>query len=182
MDASRQVIFRKGVAADDAELQRRADSAKAAIKAQHPNLNDYGSDAPGESSSVRFVPTKLLQGMPGNKLSSNRYRPNAVNQYREDLRSGKGFTEPIMVDFSPKSNTAIIGEGNHRLQAAVTEGVPYVPVRAVSFQAPITKDRGRGQHPRQFRNLTAPMQSWTGAPKWPSMFSPSHLFGEKNVL
>ena len=41
----------------------------------------------------------------------------------------QGWTQPLMVLYYSKDNTAILGEGNHRLAAAIQLGMDSVPVR-----------------------------------------------------
>jgi hypothetical protein len=65
----------------------------------------------------------------------------AIESYRRSIREGRGFTkdyldgqsynEPIMVVYDDETGLAYVGEGNHRLQAAIAEGLEYVPVRVV---------------------------------------------------
>lgn len=89
-------------------LDREAGSASTNIPRQH----------------IGFVETKYLMGMRGNNIRSM----DVVNKIREDIRSGKGITDPIVVDQDVKGDgNAFVGEGNHRLAAAALEGLSHVP-------------------------------------------------------
>jgi len=97
-------------------------------KSGHPNLLD--PEAGSAYSYIRpqhvgFVETKYLLGMRGNNIRSM----DTVNKIREDIRSGKGIVDPLIVDQDVKGDgNAFVGEGNHRLAAAALEGVSHVPV------------------------------------------------------
>jgi antirestriction protein ArdC/DNA polymerase III epsilon subunit-like protein len=109
--------------------------------ASFPDLIDYidgGSGGlVGSRSTVGFVSTEVLKDMAGNTAGNE----EAIENYRKSLREGKGFTkeyqdgriyhEPIMVIYDNETGLAYVGEGNHRLQAAIAENIPYVPVRVV---------------------------------------------------
>ena len=106
-----------------------------------PELQDYSDGGSGglvgSRSTVGFVSTEALKDMAGNTPGNE----EAIESYRKSLREGKGFTkeyadgksynEPIMVVYDDETGLAYIGEGNHRLQAAIAENIPYVPVRVV---------------------------------------------------
>jgi len=51
-----------------------------------------------------------------------------IGEIAADIRSGKGITNPLMVAYDHKNKWGFIGEGNHRLAAAIQEGVSHVPV------------------------------------------------------
>lgn len=94
----------------------------------HPHLldRDSGSLYPHiNPRHVGFVDTHYLLGMRGNNVRSW----DTVNRIREDIRSGKGIVDPLIVDQDVVGDrNAYVGEGNHRLVAAALEGVPHVPV------------------------------------------------------
>ena len=47
---------------------------------------------------------------------------------RGDIKSGKGINNPIMVAYDHANKWGVVGEGHHRLEAAMAEGVSHVPV------------------------------------------------------
>jgi len=47
---------------------------------------------------------------------------------RSDIQKGKGINNPIMVAYDHENKWGVIGEGHHRLEAAMAEGVSHVPV------------------------------------------------------
>jgi len=93
----------------------------------HPALLDKeaGSQGPRvHPMHVGFVDTSYLLGMRGNNIRSW----DQVHKVREDIRAGKGITDPIIVDQDVKGDgNAFVGEGNHRLAAAALEGLSHVP-------------------------------------------------------
>lgn len=155
-----------------AEFHRAHDPASL-----HPNMHQYNHEIgnTGEyESGVGYVRTTALLGMPGNST-----RQEGVNGYRQKIRSGEGFEDPIMVEFDPQSKRAVVGEGNHRLQALVQEGIDYTPVRVVRSR--INDDhvrhvQGKGGRVGSAPDATSP---WTGGmrePYWPPSIHPRHVF------
>ena len=78
------------------------------------------------TSETEMVPVSALAGIPGNSL---RYNPEEL---AEDIR-GNGIREPLILQYSQKSRTVLLGEGNHRLEAARRLGLEHVPVRVVRY-------------------------------------------------
>ena len=155
-----------------ADVLNRSKGAK--LKPVYPNVRNYTDGGtgglPGTRSVVGFVDTKYVSKMPGNKVDTER-----VNFFRKELRSGKGFDEPIMVVYNNDSGLAYVGEGNHRLQAALLENIPYVPIRVVrgteSEMISFTKE---GRSPKQIKNnKTLPFT--TGGAKGPVEYMPTDV-------
>jgi antirestriction protein ArdC len=136
-------------------------------KALYPNLQDYldgGSGGiEGTRSTVGFVKTSALQGMNGNTPGNL----EMVEKYKASLTEGKGFAirefegkpfnDPIMVIYDNETGMAFVGEGNHRLQAAIELNLPYVPVRVVKGRAnEMIEDAAKGRFPKQIKNDKEP--------------------------
>jgi hypothetical protein len=132
-------------------------------KALYPNLQDYldgGSGGiEGTRSTVGFVKTSALQGMNGNTPGNL----EAIEKYKAALMEGKGFAirdfegkpynDPIMVIYDNETGMAFVGEGNHRLQAAIELNLPYVPVRVVKGNASeMVANEKTGRSPQQIKN------------------------------
>lgn len=47
---------------------------------------------------------------------------------RQDIQKGGGIQNPIMVAYDHANKWGVVGEGHHRLEAAMAEGVSHVPV------------------------------------------------------
>ena len=148
----------------------------------HPNVDHYrdgGLGGVGEDHSVvGFVPTKHLLPLREYERAGKDANPQSravINSIRDDIRSGVGIKNPITVDYDHTSQWAYVGEGNHRLQAAIEEGVPVVPTRVVRspYSAPRRKAEGVGGHVTH--------DPIPGAPEdyFPSDAHPQYLFGEK---
>lgn len=150
----------------------------------HPNVDHYRDGGIGgvgpERSVVGLVPTHVVAKMAEwdrTGRGANPDSPQVIDGLRQDLRAGKGFTSPLMVEYNHKEGWAYLGEGNHRLAAAQAEGVPEVPVRVVrSLSGPANrKQQGIG--------VAATHQPIPGAPSdyFPSDVHPSYLrFGERH--
>ena len=147
----------------------------------HPNVDHYrdgGIGGVGEDHSVvGMVPTQHLAAIrewDRRGAGANPDSGRVIDSLRADLRSGKGFTSPVMVEYDHQNNWAYLGEGNHRVQAALEEGVPHVPTRVVrsGFGPAQRKAEGIGGH---IEHTEIP-----GAPRgyFPSDVHPKYLFGE----
>ena len=88
------------------------------------------ADALGEQwkkySNAEMVPLSVLSQMRGNNL---RYD---VSDLSDDLKQ-HGFREPGVIQYSQQSRTAMLGEGNHRLEAAIQAGMTHMPVRVMRY-------------------------------------------------
>jgi hypothetical protein len=138
-----------------------------------PNIREYKDGGrgglPETRSVVGFVDSKYLEKMPGNPVDAE-----LVNSYREIYRSGK-LEEPLMVIYDNETGFAYLGEGNHRLQAALAENVPYLPVRIVRGSAKEMENRiAKNQPVLQVKNnKTLPFT--TGGPKGPVEYMPTDV-------
>jgi len=121
----------------------------------HPHVQQYRSggighlDGDDSNSVVGFVPTHSLlpyrehngmQGDPGHDRK-------VIDGIRSDLRAGKGFSEPVQLFHDDRAHWGSLGEGNHRLQAAVEEGISHVPLRVHSRVRDVRSDAERRRGP-----------------------------------
>lgn len=94
------------------------------------NSDQFGENPPKRpppyAAHTEMVPVSAMSGIPGNRL---RYDPSELT---EDIRQN-GIREPLLLAYSQKSRTVVLGEGNHRLEAARRLGMEHVPVRAVRY-------------------------------------------------
>lgn len=104
---------------------------------EHPNVDHYRSGGMGhrpddESKSVvGFMPTSHMLKYREHAGNWHPDSPKIVQGIKDDIQSGKGITNPIMVEYDHKNNWGYVGEGNHRLQAANEAGAKTVPVRVI---------------------------------------------------
>lgn len=150
----------------DSGIREELLGSYSALKSKWPKLQEYkdgGSGGiPGTRSTVGFVKIAALKDMPGNTAGN----AEAIAGYRKSLREGKGFAkefdgksynEPIMVVYDNETGLAFIGEGNHRLQAAILEGIDEVPVRVVrGYKQEMTGPFEGGRKPKQIKNDKEP--------------------------
>lgn len=62
------------------------------------------------------------------------YSAKTIAEITDDLKSGKGFTDPLILEYYVNDSGELLlklGEGNHRLQAALKAGIDSVPVAIV---------------------------------------------------
>lgn len=71
--------------------------------------------------NTELVPISLLSTMRGNEL---RYD---VSELSEDLKK-RGFDQPGSIIYYQGDRKAVLGEGNHRLEAAKRAGFTHMPV------------------------------------------------------
>lgn len=151
----------------------------------HPHMNDYPSgigNVGGTESTVGYVPTATLAGMHGNATDRR-----GVDRWKERLQSGEGFTDPVMVEFDPATKRAVVGEGNHRVEAAKELGISHVPARVVRSRIsdrevdfienpPGDRGRGRGGHVGRVDPPESPWRGGLGEPYWPPTMHPRYVF------
>jgi hypothetical protein len=165
-----------------------------------PGLEKYldggNGGLPGSRTTVGFVKVEALKDMPGNTLSNF----EGIDAVRKSIRDGKGFAtrefegkpfqDPIMVVYNNETGLAYVGEGNHRLQAAIAEGIPYVPVRVVRGSADEMVASG-GRKPKQIKNDKDPQFPETVGtnigkvrdPEYiPPTIHPSYVFDKKFIV
>lgn len=66
------------------------------------------------------------------------YSAEAIAKIAEELKSGKGFDNPLILDYSVDAAGELslrLVEGNHRVLAALEAGIDYIPVRFVKGRA-----------------------------------------------
>jgi len=72
---------------------------------------------------------------------------DTINSIAEDLRKGgvNALREPLTINYDHNLKWGYLGEGNHRLAAAIQAGITHLPIRidARSY-AERKKDEGRG--------------------------------------
>lgn len=149
----------------------------------HPHMNEYNIEVGNTGqmeSGVGMVRTTRLAQMPGNAT-----RPEGVERYRQALRAGEGFKDPVMVIFDPDNKRAYVGEGNHRLRAAGEEGHSHVPVRVVRGRisdstVDYVQSRQRGGLVGRADTANSPWR--TGYQQkdtyWPPQMHPRYVFPE----
>lgn len=132
----------------------------------HPHLEDMRSGGIGhlpddESRSVvGFVPPHALlpyaehDGIQNPHIEGHDRK--IIDSIRADIRSGVGIRSPLMMEYDHERRIGSLGEGNHRLRAAIEENTPVVPVTVY----------GRSRlAARKENGLTAPLRpatTWTG--------------------
>ena len=191
----RRIAYIKNIGAEAlAELEKP--------KPLFPGLASYKDGGSGglvgTRETVGLVKVEALKDMPGNKLSNF----EGIEALRKSIREGKGFAtrdfqgkpfqDPIMVVYDNETGLAYVGEGNHRLQAAIEEGLPYVPVRVVrGDKEEMLKPAYASRKPQQIKNNKEPKfvettGSLAGKPVGegyiPPEFHPSYVFDKKYIV
>jgi hypothetical protein len=80
--------------------------------------------------TVEYVPTETVKKF----MHVDRSNPEMTHYDEADWEELKasvaeGWTDPLMILYFSRDKTAILGEGNHRLQAAIALGIEEIPVR-----------------------------------------------------
>lgn len=178
-------------------------TSKSAVKKElFPGLAEYKDGGSGglvgSRSTVGFVKVSALKDMNGNVPGNL----EALASYKKSLREGKGFAtrefegkpfqDPIMVVYDNETGLAYVGEGNHRLQAAIDMGIPYVPVRVVrGYKSEMVPDIEKGKFLKQIKNNKEPefletVGSSAGKPVGPGYvppeMHPSYVFDKKFIV
>lgn len=167
-----------------------------------PGLQSYKDGGSGglvgSRETVGLVRVSALKDMPGNKISNT----EGIEALRKSIREGKGFAtrdfqgkpfqDPIMVVYDNETGLAYIGEGNHRLRAAIEEGLPYVPVRVVrGNKEEMLNPAYASRKPQQIKNGKEPKFVETTGPLAgkpvgegyvPPEMHPSYVFDKKYIV
>jgi len=89
----------------------------------HPRMLHPEYDKAWAQHTAWVKPYALLPHQ-GNELRDM----DTVRDITADLKEGRGIREPLWLEWSPDSYRAKLGEGNHRLHAAIAAGISHVPV------------------------------------------------------
>jgi ribosomal protein S18 acetylase RimI-like enzyme len=167
------------------KLRRWASRATDAVtevgKREHPNVDHYRSGGmghlPGDESKsvVGFMPTEKLFGYEGNPTHDR----EVVRRVSDDIKSGKGITNPLMMIYDHKNRWAYLGEGNHRLEGATEAGARTVPVRFVRGNAEYEKSQGIG---RPMHLGESPWKGGMGEDYIPTDIHPHHFLKTSTVM
>lgn len=152
----------------------------------HPNLNIehyHGAGMGGvdekSGSTIGMVKVSALHDMPGNAIRDW----DMVRSLARDLESGKGYRNPLLVEYNHSSRTATLGEGNHRLKALQLVGHEYAPVTVGRMNYPVTNDTKRGRIAKQIGpgGRGWPFKGGMGELWVPSDIHPSWVFHPSEV-
>lgn len=120
----------------------------------HPAVDHYrdgGIGGIGEDHSVvgfvapaLLVPYRFHDGRWTGHTPANPDDDTVIDLLRRDLREGRGFHTPLMLEYSHLAQWAFLGEGNHRLNAALAEAIPCVPVRVVRSVTSVAARKAEG--------------------------------------
>ena len=148
----------------------------------HPNVGEYRSGGIGHlpddasRSVVGLVPTARLVAFREHDGMQNPHVPGhdraVIDGIVADLRAGVGLREPLMMSYDHELGLGSLGEGNHRLAAALEAGTVLLPVR-VHARAGLARRAELG--------LCAPLRLltvWTdgcGLPYVPPAVHPAHF-------
>jgi len=85
---------------------------------------------PSESATGMVRTERLIPLMEHRRLGADAQPSSSkvIAGIRGDIQKGGGIQNPIMVAYDHANNWGVVGEGHHRLEAAMAEGVSHVPV------------------------------------------------------
>jgi hypothetical protein len=121
------------------------------------------------------MPTEKLFGYEGNPTHDR----EVVRRVSDDIKSGKGITNPLMMIYDHKNRWAYLGEGNHRLEGATEAGARTVPVRFVRGNAEYEKSQGIG---RPMHLGESPWKGGMGEDYIPTDIHPHHFLKTSTVM
>jgi len=133
-----------------------------------------------ESATGMVRTERLIPLMEHRRLGADAQPSSAktIAGIRGDIKSGKGINNPIMVAYDHTNKWGVVGEGHHRLEAAMAEGVSHVPVTV--YRQPglgERKENFKGGHLAMTTNFTdkGSYEERTGKEYVPTNVHPAHL-------
>ena len=115
----------------------------------------------GYDEAIEMVPVELLAGMRGNELNYD------VADLSRDI-SENGIKDPLILIYSTEDKFVRLGEGNHRLQAAIDAGFTHLPAR-VSRKVGKKWVGGAGEY------SGIQVRGWTSPERIPPNIKPSEI-------
>ena len=104
------------------------------IKRLNPNMKeDFGNITNAALVKTDYIKKFIEFDRAGSQATPD-YSAKTIANITDDLKSGKGFTDPLILDYYVSDSGELLlklGEGNHRLQAALKAGLDSVPVAIV---------------------------------------------------
>jgi hypothetical protein len=86
---------------------------------------DKSESATGMVRTERLIPLMEHRRLGADAQPSS---SKTIAGIRQDIQKGGGINNPIMVAYDHANKWGVVGEGHHRLEAAMAEGVSHVPV------------------------------------------------------
>lgn len=123
--------------------------AFAAVKAKNPNIWEREDIALVKTDFVKKFMEYDRAAAQG-KFGSDDYSRRTIASIVEDLKSGKGLENPLVLEYNPYNHTFVLGEGNHRLAAAIEAGIDEVPVSIVRTGSGTLNHKPAGFEQRMF--------------------------------
>ena len=110
---------------------------------------------------IEMVPVRLLAAMRGNALNYD------VADLAQDI-SDNGIKDPLILIYSTEDKFVRLGEGNHRLQAAIDAGFTHLPAR-------VSRKVGKKWlgGPGEYSGIQ--VRGWTSPERIPSDIKPSEI-------
>jgi hypothetical protein len=151
----------------------------AAVKKQHPNMIENPTIGMVKTNFVKKFMEYDRSGAQG-KFGNDDYSKKTIALIMEDLRSGKGLENPLVLEYNPYNHTFVLGEGNHRLAAAIEAGIEEVPVAIIRTGSGTLNHKPAGFGQRMFPENTSTGKPEKGAKGYfPGNPSPIELLPEE---
>ena len=101
-----------------------------------------------------------------------------INSIAQDIKSGKGIENPIMIAYDHDAKWGFIGEGHHRLEAAIQAGATHVPATIYRQRGDMSERRRqrRGSHLAMVTDFGSDRSAgWQDGKYVPSNIHPYHF-------
>jgi len=138
-------------------------------------VDDYSSANGGglgpNNSVVGAVSADVLSSIAGNEVDEDK-----VQKIVEKLKQNKGFSNPVVVYYNPKTGEAVVADGNHHVEAARRAGIPYVPTRVITGEF----------DPAEYLSAKKIGKNWEQSPfkskTWPMHVNPYFVFNNDDLV
>lgn len=138
---------------------------------------DYSSSTGGglgpTNSVVSAVSVETLSSIAGNEVDEAR-----VKELIEKINANKGFSDPVVVYYNPKTGQSVVADGNHHVEAAKRIGLTHIPTRVITGEF----DSSEYLSPKVVgKEWSWPQKPFTSR-DWPMHVNPYFVFNNSDLV
>jgi DNA primase catalytic core len=138
---------------------------------------DYSSSTGGglgpNNSVVGAVSVETLSSIAGNEVNEDR-----VQELIEKINANKGFSDPVVVYYNPKTGQSVVADGNHHVEAAKRIGLTHIPTRVITGEFESSEYLSPKVVGKEWSRSNVPFSS----KEWPMHVNPYFVFNNDDLV